>query len=92
MNEPFPYEDFVRVRKLFWMQEAKRLGSDVTIQRSDEVNLGSEESNFVLSSEGPLGIFGAFEDGHETGWFYLFDVRQGKILNCTHIYNHACPN
>ena len=71
------------------MQEAKRLGSDVTIPRSDKLNLGSEESNFVSSSEGPLGIFGAFEDGHETGWFYLFDARLRKIVKCAHIYNSS---
>ena len=92
MSEATPelrYEDFVRARKLYWKQQAKNLGSDVVLPNFDKVELGADDSSFILSSPGPAGISAVFEDDANTGWFYLYDASQKKILRCTHIYNRA---
>jgi len=83
------YVDFVRARKLHWQQKAKSYGSDVNIPPFNQVPLEDEDSNFLLYSDGPAGIFAVFEDSHETGWFYLYGTEQRAILKCAHIYNRA---
>jgi len=83
------YEDFVRARKLYWMQEAKNLGQDVTLPDFEKVELGPDDSSFILSSPGPEGIWAVFEDETATGWFYLYDASQKKILRSTHVYNRC---
>jgi hypothetical protein len=83
------YEEFVRARKLYWKQEAKSLGSGVVPPEFEKVEIGKDESNFILYSPGPDGIFAVFEDGAETGWFYLYDQTQKKILRCAHVYNRS---
>jgi len=83
------YEDFVGARKLYWMQEAKNLGQDVTLPDFEKVGPGPDDSSFILSSPGPKGIWAVFEDERVTGWFYLYDSSQKKILRCTHIYNRS---
>ena len=81
------YEDFVGARKLFWMQEARNERSDVVLPKFEEVE--PRDSSFILSSPGSNGILAVFEDDGETGWFYLYEARQKKILQATHIYNHS---
>jgi hypothetical protein len=83
------YDDFVRARKLYWKQEAKKLGSEVELPEFDKVELGAEDSNFLLYSAGPGGLFAVFEDAAETGWFYLYKASDGRIVKCTHVYNRA---
>jgi hypothetical protein len=83
------YEDFARARKLYWQQEAKSPGSDVTLPKFAEVPPGEDDNNFVLYSSGPNGIFAVFEDSVETGWFYLYQACERKILKCTHVYNRV---
>jgi hypothetical protein len=92
MNEAIPelsYEDFVRARKLHWKQEAKSLGDDVVLPVFENVETGPNDSNFILCSPGLPGVLGVFEDASETGWLYLYDVAQKRILRCTHVYNRA---
>jgi Uncharacterized protein conserved in bacteria (DUF2251) len=92
MSEAIPelaYEEFVRARKLFWKQEAKSLGSDVVPPESEKVQSGKDNSNFILYSPGPNGIFAVFEDSAETGWFYVYAQAQKKILRSTHVYNRS---
>jgi len=88
-NTELSYEDFVRARKLYWKQEAKNLGSGIVLPDFNKVELGPDDSSFVLSSPGPKGILAVFEDDATTGWFYLYDSAQKKILRTTHIYNRS---
>jgi len=81
------YEDFVRARKLYWKQEAKSLANGAVLPDFDKVELGPGDSSFILCSPGSNGILAVFEDDGETGWFYLYDAGQKKILQTTHIYN-----
>jgi len=83
------YEDFVRSRKLYWKSEAKKLGSEVEVPPLDEVRLGDSDSNFIHWSLGPDQILAVFEDADGTGWIYLYDSKQRKILKCTHVYNRS---
>ncbi|MGH9677968.1 MAG: DUF2251 domain-containing protein, partial [Candidatus Acidiferrum sp.] len=46
-----------------------------------------EDSKFVLYSAGPEEMFAVFEEFDLTGWFYLYDAKQRKILKAAHIYN-----
>jgi len=88
-NAELNYEDFVRARKLHWMQEAKNAGNDVEVPELPGIPFGNADSNFMLYSPGPNGVFAVFEDGAETGWFYLYDATARKIVKCAHIYNRA---
>ena len=83
------YEEFVRARKLYWKQEAKSLGNHAVLPDFEKVEIGAGDSNFILYSPGPDGIFAVFEDRAETGWFYLYGQTQKKILRCTHVYNRS---
>jgi hypothetical protein len=92
MSEAIPelaYEEFVRARKLYWKQEAKSLGTHTALPDSEKVEIGADDSNFILYSPGPDGIFAVFEDSAETGWFYVYAQTQKKILRCTHVYNRS---
>jgi hypothetical protein len=92
MNEAIPelsYEDFVRARMLHWKQQAKNFDDDVVLPVCDKAETGENESNFILCSPGPPGVLAVFEDAAETGWLYLYDVAQRRILRCTHVYNRA---
>ena len=92
MSEAIPelaYEEFVRVRKVFWIQQAKSFDSDVVMPDFEKVETGEDDSNFILYSPGPSGVFAVFEDSAETGWFYLYAQEQKKILRRTHVYNRS---
>ena len=92
MSEAIPElanEEFVRARKLYWKHEAKSLGDGAVPPEFEKVGIEEDGSNFILYSPGPGGIFAVFEDGAETGWFYLYAQAQEKILRCAHIYNRC---
>lgn len=92
MSQPlsdFRYGDFVRARKLHWKQEAKSLGSEIEVPDFQQIELGGDDSNFIISSRGPNGVFGVFEDANDTGWLYLFDANRRAILRCLPVYNRS---
>jgi hypothetical protein len=92
MSEATPelsYENFVRARKLHRKQEAKSLGSDAVLADFDKIEIGENDSNFILYSPGPGGVLAVFEDDNETGWLYLYDTAQRTILRSAHVYNRA---
>jgi Uncharacterized protein conserved in bacteria (DUF2251) len=92
MTEEFSelnYQDFVLARKLHRQQETKSAARDASAPESAKEPLLEEDSKFILYSDGPDGIFAVFEDTDQTGWFYLYDANQRKILQSAHIYNHA---
>jgi len=83
------YEDFVRARKVHWMQKATALDSDVRIPQSEKIELGEDASNFMISAQGPDGLYAVFEDSDEVGWFYIYDSLSKCILKATHVYNRS---
>ena len=92
MSEAIPElanEEFVRARNLYWKHEAKSRGDGAVPPEFEKVGIGEHGSNFILYSPGPGGIFAVFEDGAETGWFYLYAQAQKKILRCAHIYDRC---
>lgn len=41
----------------------------------------------MLYSAGPDQILAVFEHTEQSGWFYLFDATQGRVLKGAHIYD-----
>jgi hypothetical protein len=92
MNEELSdlsYEEFVRARQRHWQQQVKRNSPDAVLPELERTSLGEDVSNFMLYARGPEGFFAVFEDSDDTGWFYLYGVKERAILKCTHIYNRA---
>ncbi|HXJ06563.1 MAG TPA: DUF2251 domain-containing protein [Candidatus Acidoferrum sp.] len=92
MNEELSelsYEEFIRARQRHWQPEVKGDSPDAVLPRQERVPLGEAASNFMLYAPGPEGFFAVFEDSVDTGWFYLYGVKQRAILKCTHIYNRS---
>jgi hypothetical protein len=81
------YEDFVRTRKRYWMNQARRLDSTLAAPNSDANDLN--DSEYTVSAAGPDSVFAVFEDEGDVGWFYLYDPLELRILNCTHVYNRS---
>jgi hypothetical protein len=83
MNEAlseFSYDDFVRARNLHRQHEPRL---DEAPPKHDD------DSDFMLYAPGPQGIFAVFEDSRDGGWFYLYGVKERKILKGTQIYDAA---
>lgn len=81
------YEDFVQARQLYWKQGVKNFGDDVVLPHFENVEPGTGDQGFLLYSPGSRGISAVFEDDAATGWFYLYDASQKKILRGTHVYD-----
>ena len=86
------YQEFVRARKLHWMQEAQRHDSEFQIPRPESTKVGDDDSNFIISARGMNGLHAVLEDGDETGWFYIYDSVAKCILKATHVYNRSNAN
>jgi hypothetical protein len=93
MNEELSalsYDDFVRARNLHRLQEANKSASAGIVPRLDEAPpKDADDSHFMLHAPGPEGIFAVFEDSMDGGWFYLYGVKEGKILKGIQIYDAA---
>lgn len=81
------YASFVRTRKHYWMDEARKLDSLPPMPNSHAVNLSDNDSEYIVYTSGPDSVVAVFEDSGDVGWFYLYDSRQHRIVNCTHVYN-----
>jgi hypothetical protein len=88
----FAYEHFVRARKCHWMEEARTLGSEVDVPSFEGIQLGEDESNFMILAKGPDNLYAVFEDSSETGWFYIYDSLSKCVLKATHVYNRRDVN
>lgn len=92
MNEELSelsYQDFVLARKLHQQQEPKNAAKGAVVSESEKASLVDEDSHFILYSDGPEGIFAVFEESDQTGWFYLYDAKQRKILKAAHVYDRV---
>jgi hypothetical protein len=92
MNEELSelsYEDFVRARKLHWQQDAKNAGNRPVPPDNRAGATGEDDSNFMLYSPGPVGVFAVFEDSDQAGWFYLYSAQEKRIQKRAEIYNRS---
>lgn len=92
MNEELPelsYQEFVQARKLHRQQTAADAAGGAAAVEADDTPILEEDSKFILYSDGPDGIYAVFEDSEQTGWFYLYDAPQKKILKAAHVYDRA---
>jgi hypothetical protein len=83
------YQEFVSARKQYWQLEPRSAAQSVSLPNSETAPFVEEDSNFVLYAPGLGEIYGVFEDSGKTGWFYLYDAQQRKILKAAHIYDRA---
>lgn len=83
------YEEFVRARKSYWQPGVRTVGNGGMAPNAEGTSLVRDGSDFMLYSAGPRGMFAVFEDFGQSGWFYLYDAGQQKILKSAYIYNRA---
>lgn len=83
------YQEFVSARKRYWQLEAKSAAESASQPNSETAPIIEEGNNFVLYAPGLGEIYGVFEDSGKTGWFYLYDAKQRKILKAALIYDRA---
>jgi Uncharacterized protein conserved in bacteria (DUF2251) len=88
-NPELNYEEFVRARKSYWQPGVRTVGNGGTAPISDGTSLLRDGSEFMLYSSGPRGLVAVFEDFGQSGWFYLYDAAQQKILKSAYVYNRA---
>lgn len=83
------YEEFARARKAYWQPGVRNVSNGGTAPDSGGTSLMRDGSDFMLYSAGPQGIFAVFEDFGQSGWFYVYDALQQRILKSAYIYNRA---
>jgi len=83
------YEEFVRARKSYWEPGVRTAGNGGTTPNAEGTSLVRDGSDFMLYSAGPRGVFAVFEDFAQSGWFYLYDAPQQKVLKSAYVYNRA---
>ena len=88
-NAELGYEDFVRARQAYWHPRVQPSHDGAHTPDSEATSLVADGSDFMLYSGGPHGIFAVFEDFGGSGWFYLYDSREQKIVKSAYIYSRA---
>jgi hypothetical protein len=78
---------FVRSRQRYWKETAKEheVGT-VRVRREDET---PPETNFVVYAIGPEEQAAVFEDEGETGYLYLYSLREQTVVRYLHIYDRS---
>ena len=76
---------FVRSRQRYWKEMAKQ-DRTLQVRREDDT---PPETNFVVYAIGPKGQVGVFEDEGETGYLYLYSVREQTVVRYLHIYDRS---
>jgi len=77
-------DQFMEARGRYWRDVAKQYKPDLR----GEKELPPLETNFILYEKGPATQFGVFEDDGDTGYLYLYEAEERKILRHLHIYDH----
>ena len=81
-------EDFVRARAQY-QRDATKAENGPAAELASETQATERDGSFMLYSPGPGSTFAVFEDDTETGWFYLYEATQQKILKAVHIYERS---
>ena len=79
-------EQFIRARQRFWKEKAR--------VREPGVHLSPEtdspvETELVVYEKGPAQLFAVFEDDRDTGYLYILDAAEQKILQRLQVYDDA---
>jgi hypothetical protein len=79
-------QTFIEARQRFWQEKAKQRED----RKSAQIETKSPiETNFVVYTKGPSRLFGVFEDDGDTGYLYVLDGVDRKILQRLQIYDDA---
>lgn len=79
-------EQFIRARQRFWKEKARTREPKIALPTETDTPV---ETNFVIYEKGPVGLFGVFEDDGDTGYLYIFDAAEQKILQRLQVYDDA---
>ena len=79
-------DQFIQARKKYWMEMIKQYEANTNPCGDDET---STETNFILNSNGPDKSRAIFEDDGATGYLYLYDLEEEKVLRHLHIYDRS---
>jgi Uncharacterized protein conserved in bacteria (DUF2251) len=71
-NSELNYQHFVSARKAFRLQSE---------------GASKDDESLMLYCAGPNQLFAVFEDSQKSGWFYLYDAKQRKVVRGAHIYD-----
>lgn len=78
---------FLRSRQRYWKETAKEhKAGTVQVRREDEI---PPETNFVVHAIGPEAQAAVFEDEGETGYLYLYSLREQTVVRYLHIYDRS---
>ncbi len=79
-------EQFIRARQRFWKEKAKEQNLQLSDQSERE---GPIETDFIVYAKGPRSLFGVFEDDGDTGYLYILNKAEQRILQRVQIYDDA---
>jgi hypothetical protein len=78
---------FVRSRQRYWKETAtEQEPATVHVRREDET---PPQTNFIIYAMGPEEQAAVFEDEGETGYLYLYSLREQTVVRYLHIYDHS---
>lgn len=79
-------QTFIQARQRFWKEELRKREGPLSVRIETESPV---ETNFVVYAGGPPLLFGIFEDDGDTGYLYVLDRVEQKILQRLQIYDDA---
>jgi hypothetical protein len=77
---------FIRARQRYWKRMAKRLDPSAQINEEEETPI---ETDFVINATGPDDLLAVFEDNRETGYLYLYDSKEHRVVEHLLIYDRS---
>jgi len=79
-------DQFIYARQRYWKRMAKQLDPSIRINEEEVVPV---ETNFVVYTSGPHGLFAVFEDNGETGYLYLYESKAKRVVEHLLIYDRS---
>ena len=79
--------EFVKARQQYWIRKAP--GSEPQSEEPIKEQDLPMETDFVVSKHGSEHSFAVFEDEGETGYLYVYDRKENRVLQDVHVYNRS---
>jgi len=79
-------DQFIRARQRFWKLKVLEYDADAQPRPENETPI---ETNFIVFEKGANDLFAVFEDDGDTGYLYVFDAAEHKILSSLQLYDQA---
>jgi len=76
---------FLRSRRRYWGEMVRRHSGSEPMPEQTSL----PETNFTVYEKGQGNSFGIFEDDGETGYLYIYEPSNGKILQHLHLYDRS---